>query len=661
MADYVYLLETRLSKDQQAAISAVRSIAREHELTVFLVGGAIRDLISGSPVRDLDIAVQGNALKLRKDLEKAGAEISSENAAMQALHLRFPHGVRVEVGSTLTLTYPKPGRFTVKPATILDDLRRRDFTANAMALSLNEGSYGLLMDPLNGVADIENRELRLVSSYGFIEDPVRLIRAARLMARLGWHLDEKTESRYETAKQEKYLSAMQQIEREYETEDLFREEDPLRVMQRLEEQGWLQQLAPSLGVHKANASELARFRDLQMQFQEHGVIADASAANFPLLTAKLSPKETLALRESFPRRSFVREIDTLDAAAKEFSAQLLSKQAALPSQAYASIMKTPAVVVLWTAFNTKSSALQSKFKSFTSEWPQARQKIPYLLMQEMRITPDLPQYDELVDKLALALMDGALETPEAARAFLEPYSPPAPPPPVSLRRPRAAKAAKKETRSAKSRKKPPATADEEAMNASQTNTGHKDSSATVGNAGSATVVQADQPAGDHSGASPIQVPATQSGSGSSTGTAKVSDRKAGPVRDGAKGEMNTATRASTSPSAAKTPKKAAESKVTKKSVPSKAPGSKHGDRSAVTAREGSRKTKRKIVTRGKSEAKRIPRPKQASRSGTKAAGKKAVISRRPTAAKKVVARTKKSAARAKPPARAAKKAAARRR
>ena len=96
----------------------------------------------------------------------------------------------------------------VKAATILDDLRRRDFTANAMALSLNEGSYGLLMDPLNGVADIENRELRLVSNYGFIEDPVRMIRAARLAARLGWQMEEKTQARYETGKSEGYISAM---------------------------------------------------------------------------------------------------------------------------------------------------------------------------------------------------------------------------------------------------------------------------------------------------------------------------------------------------------------------------------------------------------------------------------------------------------------------
>src|SRR5580658_2923964 len=99
MADYIYLLESRLSADQQRAIQAVREIARAKGLTVFLVGGAVRDLTSGSPVRDLDVAVQGNALKLKKDLEKAGATISGEMEAGQALFALFPGSVRVEVGS----------------------------------------------------------------------------------------------------------------------------------------------------------------------------------------------------------------------------------------------------------------------------------------------------------------------------------------------------------------------------------------------------------------------------------------------------------------------------------------------------------------------------------------------------------------------------------
>jgi len=151
MADYIYLLENRLSKAQQDALTRVREVARAKGLTVFLVGGAVRDLTSGSPVRDLDVVVQGNALKLKKDIEKSGGKFSGESEAMQSFFVEYPGGVRLEIGSTLLVTYPKPGKPVYKPATILDDLRRRDFTANSMALSLNQGSYGLLMDPLNGV------------------------------------------------------------------------------------------------------------------------------------------------------------------------------------------------------------------------------------------------------------------------------------------------------------------------------------------------------------------------------------------------------------------------------------------------------------------------------------------------------------------------------
>jgi tRNA nucleotidyltransferase/poly(A) polymerase len=450
MADYIYLLESRLSQAQQSALQAVREIARSKGLTIFLVGGAVRDLTSGSPVRDLDVVIQGNALKLNKHLEKAGAVIVGESEPMQALFVRFPGRVRMEVGSTLTVTYPKPGKPVVKAANILDDLRRRDFTANAMALSLNEGSYGLLMDPLNGVADIENRELRLVSNYGFIEDPVRMIRAARLAARLGWQMEEKTRARYETGKAEEYISAMSAWQRGYEAEEIVHEEDPLRVMRGLEHEGWMKQLASGWTAAKANAGELEKLREAQMQLQLRGINADASAAHFPQLTAKMQPKDVKALKKSFPRQGFVKEIDALEGEAKKFAAELGAKQAATPSAAWKMLMSARPEVVLWVAYSTKNAALQAKFKNFYTEWPQARQKVPYTLMQEMRIVPGLAGFDELVEKIIFELMDGKLGTEEQMKAYLEPYSPPAPPPPVHLRR---ARATKKDAKVPKSRKK----------------------------------------------------------------------------------------------------------------------------------------------------------------------------------------------------------------
>ncbi len=366
------------------------------------------------------------------------------------MYVQFPGAVRMEIGSTLTATFPKPGKAVYKPATILDDLRRRDFTANAMALSLNEGSYGLLMDPLNGVADIENRELRLVNPYGFIEDPIRMIRAARFMARLGWQMDERTRTRYETGKQENYIAAMAESQRGYETEEIFLEEDPLRVLKRLEAEDWIKHLNPTVASSKANVAELERLRDAQMQLQIQGIHAEASAANFPLLTAKLAPKDVAALKKSFARQGFAHEIDSLEAEGKAFAAQLSGKEAAQPSQAWKLLHAARPEAVLWAAHHVKAAGVQNKLKGFYTEWPQAKQKIPYTQMQEMRITPDVVGYDELLDKLFFQLMDNKLATPEEMKAFLEPYSPPAPPPPVHLRR---ARATRKEAKPKVSKKK----------------------------------------------------------------------------------------------------------------------------------------------------------------------------------------------------------------
>jgi tRNA nucleotidyltransferase (CCA-adding enzyme) len=449
MADYIYLLQTRLTSAQQTALQHVIDAARLRGMTVFLVGGAVRDLTNGTSVRDLDVAVQGQASKLKKDLQKAGGTLIGEDQPAHNVHFNFPGGVRLEVGSTLSVTFPKPGKPVYKPANILEDLRRRDFTANAMAISLNDGSYGLLMDPLNGVADIENRELRLVSNYGFIEDPVRMIRSQRLAARLGWHLEEKTEQRYLTGKAEGYISALSADVRGYELEELFHEEDPLRVLRRLDHEGWAKVLYPAFTAAKANESELNKLRDLAGQLEMMGIHPDPSPAYFPLLTAKLPSKDVSAIKKLFARPGYVAQIAALDSQTKAFSTQLMGKAAAAPSAAWKLLYSFAPEPILWLAHTGKGAPIQNKFKAFFNEWSQARTKIPYQLMQEMRITPDLPVYNELLEKLFFAIMDAKLETPEATRAFLEPYSPPAPPPPVNLRR----RAVKREAKVPKPRAK----------------------------------------------------------------------------------------------------------------------------------------------------------------------------------------------------------------
>jgi hypothetical protein len=180
-----------------------------------------------------------------------------------------------------------------------------------------------------------------------------------------------------------------------------------------------------------------------------GIFPDPSAAYFPLLTAKLAPKDVTGLKKHFARPGFAEQIHALEADTKAFATLFTSKAAAAPSDAWHMLFAAQPEAVLWLAHTTKSAPLKARFESFFNDWSQARLKIPYQLMQEMRITPALPGYNELVEKLFFAVMDGKLDTPEAARAFLEPFSPPAPPPPVNMRR----RAVKRETKVAKPRGK----------------------------------------------------------------------------------------------------------------------------------------------------------------------------------------------------------------
>src|SRR5271156_2516554 len=439
MPDYIYLLKNRLSIHQQNALLHIREAAREAGMTVFLVGGAVRDLTSGSPVSDLDVAVQGDALKLKKPLEKAGGAIWGEHAPSRTLFVRFPVGVTVEISSTRREEYPKPGHPVYHWDTILEDLRRRDFTANAMALSLNEHSYGLLMDPLNGVADIEARQLRLVSNYGFIEEPSRLLRATRLIARLGWELDERTKTRFHNAKEEKAIEALSAYHRGYELEEIGHEEDGLRVLAAMEAEGRMHSLFGPWSTASADQTALEEMRKLVTQLQMQGVSPDISAASTQFLTAKLSPKDLAALKAMFVRPGFVEEWNNLDNAAKEFNKQLNGKEAATPSATWKLFTSADPQAVLWLGLTSKAPAIQTKYKNFFTVWPEARQKIPYALLQELRITPEVPGYEEMLSQLFLGIIDGKLESEEQLRAFLEPYSPPAPPPPVTVRRTRGSK------------------------------------------------------------------------------------------------------------------------------------------------------------------------------------------------------------------------------
>jgi tRNA nucleotidyltransferase/poly(A) polymerase len=419
----------------------VRDLAREAQMTVFLTGDAVRDLTCGNPVRDLEVVVHGNVLNLKAAVLAAGGHVWGEDVPSRTLYLCFGGNVRLDLRSGRRAEYAKPGKPAYHWTSIQEDLRARDFTVNAMAISLNEGSYGLLMDPTNGVADIELRHLRLVSNYGFLENPILLVRATRLKARLSFELEERTQTRYENAKGEDVIEHVSEHDRANELEQIGHEEEPLKVLHALEAEGWMSHLFAPWTAAKADVDKLTALHDLSIELQVQGVHPDVSAAQMQLLTAKLAQKDLAQLKQQLLRPGFVEEWNHLDAKAAEFAKVLMAKENASPSATYNLFTTYSPEAVLWLAFTSKQAAAKEKYENFLKVWPQARQKIPYALMLEMRITPELPGYADLVKTIFLQLIDGGLTSTEEIKALLEPHSPPAPPPPVTIKRTRAKKGA----------------------------------------------------------------------------------------------------------------------------------------------------------------------------------------------------------------------------
>ena len=440
MADFIYLMETRLSPDQQRALALVTDVARAHQMNVYLTGGAVRDIISGFIIRDLDFSVQGNSLKLQKDFEKAGAVIEATDETTRTLMLLFPGNVRGEITGTRSEKYEKPGKPPeITPGTIYDDMRRRDFTVNAMALSLNPGSRGLLTDPFNGMADIEAKVLRILHNYAFYEEPSRLIRVTRLSARFHWALEERTHARYAAAKENNYIENISDRAVGHEIEQLAHEEDPINVLKALEKEDWLKVLVPHLSVAKVDASAVTHLFKVKQQMQELGMNPDASPIVMHLLTKKLG-SDIAAIQKQIPNKGFVERWRNLEDDTKEFARQLAGKELAQPSQIWKFLMQSRPEFVLFAAITSRPAAVEQKLKNFLTKWPQVKQRLPFAEMPEMRITPEHPDYKKIMDDAFFLLMDGKLRSHNEIVKYLEPYKPPEPPPPPPpVRRGRAAK------------------------------------------------------------------------------------------------------------------------------------------------------------------------------------------------------------------------------
>ena len=442
MADYIYTMEIRLTPDQLKVVSLVQEAARAHGMNVYLTGGAIRDILSGLPIRDLDFTVQGNALQLQEDLERAGAQVEVTSEETKTLHAVLPGPVRVEISMARAESYGEAGAPPqIAPATINEDLRRRDFTANAIALSLNPGSRGLLLDPFNGLADVEAKLIRVLHNYAFLEDPSRLIRATRFAARFHWELEERTQARYAAAKENNYIEYITRKSIGYEIEQIAFEDNPLHIMQALEKEGWLKVLHRQWSTAKIDANEIAQWMKTRQLLQDAGYTVDAAPLAFYFLAKRMADKDLAEMQRLLPHKEFVTAWQAVEENGKDLAKKLAGKEASTPSRAWRLLSSAKPDAILFLDVTSRQQAVSEKIKNYFGKWRQVLQKLPFPEMAEMRITPQLAEYPKIAEEAFLLLLDGKLRNHTEIVKFLKPYEPPLPPPPPPPVRRRGAKGA----------------------------------------------------------------------------------------------------------------------------------------------------------------------------------------------------------------------------
>src|SRR5438105_10800160 len=247
MPDYMYMLESRLSAEQRAVLVRIQELAVETSTNVYLTGGAVRDLISGMSIRDLDFTVEGNPSRFARELEKGGGRVVEEDEKLRHVNMIFSGDVDGSIEAAREEIYARPGaRPETRWSTIMEDLRRRDFSLNAIAISLNAASRGLLLDPTNGLSDIERAEVRALTIHSFTNQPVRLLRVLRFAARMGFKIEQRTQEWFDLAIERNLQQTIAPEDAGGELRAVAREERPSVVLKAWEERDLLEAINPVL-------------------------------------------------------------------------------------------------------------------------------------------------------------------------------------------------------------------------------------------------------------------------------------------------------------------------------------------------------------------------------------------------------------------------------
>ena len=373
--------------------------------SVYLVGGAVRDLLLADPSLrsgprfDLDLVVEGDAVKLAQQVAETGQVKLRTHRRFGTAKLRYEN-FTLDLATARKETYARPGALpAVTPGTLKDDLIRRDFSVNAMAISLAANDYGELIDPCQGKDDLEHRLIRVLHPKSFSDDATRILRGVCYEQRLGFEFEAQTARLLK--RDIPMLDTISGDRIRNELEHIFEEKRPELVVRRLGDLGVLHRINRSLKGDGWIAKKFGGARRLKKPSQ-------LPSLYFCLLVYSLSERdiEQFIIRLNIPAKLSRAMRDTLRL---KTSLPLLDKPSLKPSRIYHLLREYEPLAIQANAIATESSTVHRHLQLFLTKLRYVRTALDGEELKKLGISPG-PQMGKVLQVLHRAKLDGGVRT-----------------------------------------------------------------------------------------------------------------------------------------------------------------------------------------------------------------------------------------------------------